>query len=268
MLRTFLLAALTLGIGCGDSGSAKTQYLGGPVEIAVSADKAPPFTPLDEKKMKTTDSGLKLKDVKTGEGEEAKAGTVVQVHYTGWLTDGKKFDSSLDRGRPFTLILGAGQVIKGWDEGVAGMKEGGKRRLQIPPELGYGERGAGKDIPPGATLVFEIDLLKVKPGVKIEDLKAGEGPAAKRGDTVQVHYTGKLTSGKQFDSSVGKDPFSFKLGAKEVIAGWDVGVAGMKVGGKRKLTIAPELGYGEDGAGDDIPPNATLVFEVELLKIR
>ena len=104
--------------------------------------------------------------------------------------------------------------------------------------------------------------------LKYEDLKEGSGDEAKKDDTVEVHYTGWLTDGKKFDSSVGKRPFSFKLGAGDVIQGWDEGVAGMKVGGKRKLTIPPELGYGARGAGGVIPPNATLVFEVELLKIK
>lgn len=101
----------------------------------------------------------------------------------------------------------------------------------------------------------------------IEDLVAGKGPEAVRGKTVEVHYTGWLADGKQFDSSVGGDPFSFRLGAGEVIEGWDRGVAGMRVGGKRKLTIPPELGYGARGAPPVIPTDATLVFEVELLSV-
>jgi FKBP-type peptidyl-prolyl cis-trans isomerase len=113
-------------------------------------------------KVVTTDSGLKYEDLKEGTGEAAKKGDTVEVHYTGWLTDGKKFDSSLDRNEPFSFRLGAGMVIKGWDEGVAGMKPGGKRKLIIPPELGYGKRGAGRVIPPDATLVFEVELLKIK----------------------------------------------------------------------------------------------------------
>jgi FKBP-type peptidyl-prolyl cis-trans isomerase len=115
-----------------------------------------------EGKVQTTKSGLKYEDLKEGKGAEAKKGDTVTVHYTGWLKDGKKFDSSLDRDRPFTFKLGAGRVIKGWDEGVAGMKAGGKRKLIIPPNLAYGDRGAGKVIPPNAELTFEVELLKIE----------------------------------------------------------------------------------------------------------
>jgi FKBP-type peptidyl-prolyl cis-trans isomerase FkpA len=113
----------------------------------------------------TLPSGLQSEDVKLGNGAEAKAGSYVMVHYTGWLYQngeaGAKFDSSKDRGDPFSFPLGAGHVIKGWDEGVAGMKIGGTRRLIIPPEMGYGARGAGGVIPPNATLLFEVELLGV-----------------------------------------------------------------------------------------------------------
>jgi FKBP-type peptidyl-prolyl cis-trans isomerase len=110
----------------------------------------------------TTKTGLKYWDLKKGTGAEAKSGQTVKVHYTGWLTNGKKFDSSVDRGEPFEFHLGSGDVIPGWDEGVAGMKVGGKRQLQIPPALGYGERGAGGVIPPNSVLVFDVELLGVK----------------------------------------------------------------------------------------------------------
>ncbi len=110
--------------------------------------------------LQTHDSGLQHSDVVSGEGEEATSGKNVTVHYTGWLTDGKKFDSSRDRGSPFSFRLGGGQVIRGWDEGVAGMKVGGRRKLVIPAELGYGQRGVGP-IPPGATLVFAVELISV-----------------------------------------------------------------------------------------------------------
>jgi FKBP-type peptidyl-prolyl cis-trans isomerase len=110
---------------------------------------------------KTAD-GLQYWDIKVGTGATATAGHSVKVHYAGWLTNGTKFDSSVDRGEPFSFNLGAGQVIKGWDEGVAGMKIGGKRQLRIPPELGYGSRGAGGVIPANATLIFDVELLGVQ----------------------------------------------------------------------------------------------------------
>lgn len=104
---------------------------------------------------------LKIEDLKVGDGAAAVKGKTVSVHYTGWLTDGKKFDSSLDRGQPFQFPLGGGRVIPGWEQGVEGMKVGGKRKLTIPPDLGYGASGAGGVIPPNATLVFEVELLSV-----------------------------------------------------------------------------------------------------------
>ena len=114
----------------------------------------------------TTPSGLIFDDTALGDGDEARAGDDVSVHYTGWLLyggeRGRKFDSSKDRGEPFAFALGAGQVIKGWDEGVQGMKVGGTRVLTIPPALGYGARGAGGVIPPNATLIFEVELLAIE----------------------------------------------------------------------------------------------------------
>jgi FKBP-type peptidyl-prolyl cis-trans isomerase FkpA len=109
-----------------------------------------------------TPSGLVIEDLVVGTGGLAASGQQVSVHYTGWLLDGTKFDSSKDRGRAFQFSLGKGDVIRGWDEGVAGMKVGGKRKLTIPPDLGYGARGAGGVIPPNATLLFEVELLAVR----------------------------------------------------------------------------------------------------------
>jgi len=115
--------------------------------------------------MVTTKSGLKYVDSSAGKGDVAQAGKVVRVHYTGWLNEGgkkgKKFDSSVDRGTPFSFPLGAGRVIKGWDEGVAGMKVGGKRTLYIPSSLGYGARGAGGSIPPNSDLIFDVEVLEI-----------------------------------------------------------------------------------------------------------
>jgi len=138
---------------------AATLVLTTGILFAQSKNSAP--TKVTGEGTKTAD-GLQYWDIKVGTGATATAGQSVKVHYTGWLTDGKKFDSSVDRGQPFGFNLGAGQVIKGWDEGVAGMKVGGKRQLRIPPELGYGSRGAGGVIPPNATLIFDVELLGVQ----------------------------------------------------------------------------------------------------------
>ncbi len=224
-------------------------------------------------------------DTITGTGKEAVSGKTVQVHYTGWLRDpqaeqqhGKAFDSSVSRG-PFNFNLGEGRVIKGWEQGVAGMKVGGKRTLVIPSHLAYGPRGAGKGvIPPDADLIFDIELLDVidLPDVEKIDQKIGKGTECTPGKTVLVHYTGwlrdpkaKNQKGKQFDSSLKREAFQFTLNAGQVIRGWELGVAGMKVGGKRTLIIPAPLAYGAREIGDGlIPANSDLIFEVTLLKIK
>jgi peptidylprolyl isomerase len=228
-----------------------------------------------------TDSGLQYADDKEGEGEPPDTGQFCDVHYTGWLWEnGKKsekpFDSSVERGEPFSFHVGKDEVIKGWDEGVATMKVGGKRELWIPPDLGYGERGAGGVIPPNATLYFEVELLarweKTESGLEYRDLKEGKGAKPDSGQKCQVHYTGWLWEragkGKKFDSSVGGEPFEFAVGNGDVIKGWDEGVATMKVGGKRRLLIPAKLGYGARGYPPAIPPDKTLLFDVELVKVK
>lgn len=153
--RTLLAAASLAILSSLAAGPALAQ------DKPLERKERPAMEKLEGKEVVTA-SGLKYVDQKIGEGDEAKAGDVVTVHYTGWLTDGKKFDSSLDRNQPFTFKLGAGQVIEGWDKGVAGMKVGGKRKLTIPPGLAYGNRAVGGVIPPNSTLVFEVELLGVK----------------------------------------------------------------------------------------------------------
>ena len=147
----FASAALALGVATAPS--------------ALAEEKTAPAAKKESKMIKTS-SGLQYEDVKVGTGESPKTGQTCVMHYTGWLyenaTKGKKFDSSVDRGQPFEFSIGRGQVIKGWDEGVSTMKIGGKRNLVIPPDLGYGARGAGGVIPANATLVFEVELLAVK----------------------------------------------------------------------------------------------------------
>jgi FKBP-type peptidyl-prolyl cis-trans isomerase len=236
--------------------------------------------PSASKTMKKTASGLEYVDETEGTGETPKAGQMCLVHYTGWLWEknakGKEFDSSKRRNAPFAFRVGEGEVIKGWDEGVATMKVGGKRDLLIPASLAYGSRGASGVIPPNATLFFEVELLgvmkKTASGLEYRDIKVGDGPAPRSGQTCVVHYTGWLwqgAKGKKFDSSVDRgSPLSFPVGTGRVIPGWDEGVVSMKVGGKRELLIPPDLGYGDRGAGRDIPPKATLIFEVELLDVK
>lgn len=146
-----------------DASSIDGPNVDNPSNTARTADPAPKDDTVagQNSTTETRASGLMVESLKKGTGAVATAGSNVEVHYTGWLTDGKKFDSSVDRGTPFRFPLGKGRVIKGWDQGVEGMKVGGKRRLRIPPELGYGAGGAGAVIPPNATLIFEVELLGV-----------------------------------------------------------------------------------------------------------
>ncbi len=251
----------------------------------VLSDEVKKAFPADQ--MTTTDSGLQYLIEEKGAGEIPAAGSVVQVHYKGRLADGTVFDSSYERNEPIAFPLGKGAVILGWDEGIGLLPVGSKAKLTIPPNLAYGEAGAGGVIPPNATLYFEVELVDVLPpspksptevkeadytttasGLKYYDLKEGDGATPKAGQMVKIHYTGWLEDGTKFDSSLdmGK-PYLFPISQKAVMEGWDEGISTMKVGGKRQMIIPAKLGLGEKGAGNVIPPNATLIFEVELLEV-
>lgn len=234
----------------------------------------------------TTATGLKYVIWKKGDGEKAEAGDKVSVHYDGRLLDGSQFDSSYKRGKPFDFPLGAGRVIKGWDEGIAYLNVGDSATLIIPSDLGYGSMDR-PTIPANSTLVFHVQLMgvtkvvKPKPydvagkdtiytgtGLKYIKLNETDGKPVTAGATVSVHYTGYLLDGSIFDSSISRgEPISFPIGAGRVIKGWDEGIAYLKVGEKARLIIAPELGYGSRAMGP-IPANATLVFDVELMDVK
>ena len=255
-------------------------------EKPLDADKFP----ADVEKMKWRDlgRGLKIYDEKVGTGKLNAAGNTIKVHYTGWLLSGRKFGSSKDLGKPLEAVMGAGKMIKGWEAGLEGMREGGVRWLRIPPAQGYGAM-AFTMIPPNSTLLFRVELVSsdVDPdlaakmdffpdttllkyengseGLRYAIVKQGEGEPARSGHRAIVHYTGWMVNGYKFDSSRDRgQPFAFELGAGNVIRGWELGVQGMLPGEKRILVVPPGLGYGSRGAGP-IPGGATLIFAVEYL---
>lgn len=162
--KRLLVVPPDLGMGAAGNGSSIPANATLVLEIQLKSTHEPQVpTKVNEKDFTTTPSGLKYYDFKVGDGALPTAGQTVEVHYTGWLEDGTQFDSSLDRGEPISFALGKGNVIPGWDEGIATMKVGGKRQLVIPAKLGYGDTGAGSIIPPGATLIFEVELVSINP---------------------------------------------------------------------------------------------------------
>ena len=376
--------------------------------LAAMPQDGDPVMPADKGETHTTASGLKYCSLRDGFGAKPKNGDKVTVHYSGWLTDGTLFDSSRKRGQPFAFTPGQGRVIKGWEEAALLMPQGAKYKFTIPPDLGYGARGAGGTIPPNATLVFEIEMLSfvsmpefkepvkeaqktTESGIVWETLKASEGAVPKPGELVElryafwspsrnlldcsemsnqtlkgvigrlpvkfmdemallvpvgarvrcevpaalgiqrpmpgvkegartvweievvsakpappvpefalsdpaklvktasglqyeviregtgtkpkptsrvtVHYAGWLTDGTMFDNSFERgEPTTFGVG--QVIRGWTEGLQLMKEGAVYKFTIPGDLAYGQRGSGDKIPPNATLVFHVELIEVQ
>ncbi|MDI6828440.1 MAG: FKBP-type peptidyl-prolyl cis-trans isomerase [Armatimonadota bacterium] len=225
-----------------------------------------------------TSSGIQYSDVRVGKGMTPLKGEVCKFHYAGWLTNGVKFDSSYDRNEPFEFTLGGGEVIQGWEELASTMRAGGKRRAYIPPELAYGSEGRPPLIPRNATLYFEMELLEIQTpgevttesGLKYADLYAGDGKLVESGDNVLIHYSLWLSDGTKLESTHDTDsPISFTIGNGEVIKGLEDGVVGMRSGGRRKLTVPPSLAYGEQGNPQKkIPPNATLIYEVEVLGVH
>ncbi len=236
---------------------------------------------------RVTDEGLEITDTEVGTGEEAQDGDFLTIHFRGTLEDGQVFESTFERDEPIVVQVGKGQLpIQGWDEGMIGMREGGKRSLVIPPNLAFGEEGVPGFIPGGEDIHMDIELVSiVKPptpwdydeselettesGLQYHVYEEGSGEKPEAGDTVSVHYSGYLEDGTMFDSSALRDQtFVFQVGQGQVIPGWDEGLLDMSVGEKRILVIPPELAYGDQGAGEVIPPNTTIIFDVELVEIQ
>ncbi|GHV11711.1 hypothetical protein AGMMS49938_02900 [Fibrobacterales bacterium] len=238
-------------------------------------------------KWKATAPGIEIFDEKIGDGTELHAGMELSFHYTGWISNGHKFGSSKDFGKPASVLFGTGKLVHGLEMGLESIMQGGVRWLRLSPSMAYGP-AAMTSIPPNSTLIFRIqaesiefdaelaatmdffpNAEKVKwtdgaDGLKFSIEKEGEGEAVKSGQIVKVHYTGWLSDGTKFDSSRDRgEPITLELGAGRVIRGWDLGLEDMRSGEKRLLLIPPNLGYGASGGGP-IPPNATLIFAVEL----
>lgn len=293
-LRGVAVLALAAGtLACGDEPEKASED-----PAAESTTSAPPTTeakpsdlkdlavkPIIEKPSGEAPKELVKEDIVVGTGAESKANSLVVVDYVGnsWST-GVEFDSSWDRGQPFDLTLGTGSVIKGWDEGLVGMKVGGRRKLTIPADLAYGEQSPSEDIKPNETLVFVVDLRYSgeKPKVDLAgvaddgklqstDLTVGTGDLVTATSTVRAQMVAfLLSSGKEFystwESQAGAE--TLVLGGGSLIKGVDEGLVGMKVGGRRMLVVPASMGYGDKGAGDGaIPPNAALVYVVDVIGI-
>jgi peptidylprolyl isomerase len=276
------IALLLAGCGGDDDSATNGEATTESGEPAQSAKSEKPAVTVPEG---PPPAKLEINDLVEGDGTEAKAGDEVSVYYVGvGYKSGKEFDASWG-GEPLSFQLGAGLVIKGWDEGVEGMKEGGRRELVIPSDLAYGPEGSPPAIGPNEALIFVVELLAVESGagggetkssaagpkpeieipdgpppteVVVEDIEEGDGDAVKAGDTIVVEYVGvNYKTGKEFETTWGK-PVKFKKDGGELIKGWEEGIEGMRVGGRRELIIPSELAF---KTGD-------VIYVVELLEIE
>ncbi|MBN8702960.1 MAG: FKBP-type peptidyl-prolyl cis-trans isomerase [Bacteroidetes bacterium] len=234
----------------------------------------------------TTASGLKYIMLKKNpNGVLPQKGDKLTVHYSGFLTDGQLFDSSVERAKPFEFKIGASRVIKGWEEGFTYLRQGERAKFIIPHALAYGEKGMGI-IPAKSDLIFDVELLLVTPrkapkpydiaGLEVKTTESGlkyirvkenpNGPLVVPGNVVMAHYTGFLEDSTMFDSTVdlGK-PFQFVIGKNQVIKGWEEAFLLMRIGEKYRIIIPPALAYGEKGKAPAIKPNSTLIFDVEIM---
>ncbi len=236
------------------------------------------------------ESGLQIEVYEEGDGVLPQMGQKVTVHYKGMLENGQVFDESYGRGEPISFQIGIGQVIPGWEQGIGQLSKGSKAKLTIPANLAYGAQER-PGIPANSILIFEVDVIDIQDGpqpiahepwssdglelnttnsgLEYYIIEEGNGPKTEAGRTVSVHYHGMLEDGTKFDSSYERgEPIEFPLGVGQVIPGWDEGISLLNVGTKAKLIIPSHLAYGERGAGGVIPPNATLIFDVEVVAVK
>lgn len=299
ILITAFLSLFFWGCSSSDGPAPKEQSDATVIESTVSSTTSMPLTKTEPWVEVSANGGrpvisvlprneppneLVIRDIFVGTGVQAEIGDVLEVNYVGaLLSDGTEFDASWNRSQTFFVPIGMGAVIPGWDQGIVGMREGGRRVLVLPPHLAYGSSGAGSSIPPDASLVFVVDLISVldlePPAIpeptevggslEVLDLFEGTGDLVESGDTVTVHYLGTLTDGTVFDASWRRGmPFTTTIGVGMVIPGWDQGIVGMREGGRRLLKIPSDLAYGERGSGAAIPPNTPLLFVVDLIRIQ
>ncbi|MFP4289887.1 MAG: FKBP-type peptidyl-prolyl cis-trans isomerase [Bacteroidales bacterium] len=256
------------------------------VEI-MKVNKTPkPYDLAKDTEVKTIENGLKYSIIEEGSGKQLQYGMKVRIHYMGFLEDLTLFDSSYQREEPIEFVLGEGIVIKGWDMGIEKLKVGDKARFWIPHTYAYGIKGRGP-IPPSTDLIFDVEVLdalekpEAKPfnvssadtiatpsGLKYLVVEEGKGPKPKEGQIAELHYSGYLDDGTLFDSSVERgQTLKFVMGAGQVIEGWEQGVALMSEGARYRLIVPADLAYGSQGIGP-IPPDATLIFDVEIIDIE
>lgn len=271
-----LTATITLATACG---SEEPEAIVA-TEVGAEINGGKPIVQAPEGPIPTA---LEVEDVVVGEGQEVAEGDFLVMHYVGVRhSDGGQFDASWDRGETFSFIIGGGQVIQGWDEGIVGMREGGRRVLSIPPEQAYGTQSPSPDIPAGSALVFVVDLLDVatpptvanalSPVTELEVtvVEEGQGEVIETGSIVDIHYRAVLqTTGEVFDSSwEARNPVSFEVGAipSQAIPAWDEALVGRRVGDSLRLVIPPELGL-QDTTGA-IPADATIITELTVLGVN
>lgn len=265
--------------------AASTQE--SPFTVFGTPETPPTAEPITLEGATTTDTGLQFLELEKGTGRNPVDGDLITMYITGSLPDGTEFTSASAQEEPITAVYGRQQLLPGWEEGLALMKPGGKAKMVLPPDLAFGEQGYGM-IPPNSQIILEVELVSVeKPpqptsvsedeltttesGLQYADLTEGNGQEVEENSTVSTHFTIWVQGEDKDDfifTSAGNDPITFVVGGGDMVfPGWEEGMLNMKQGGKRLLVIPPDLAYGESG-GNGIPPNATLVMEVELVEVR